>query len=163
MLRLLPYITISIVVYMFLIYMENYQPETLNKIIISVDVLGITDISKYEHYRQDKIKRLDNIGSLEKEVLLNHTVFIGATAQMVEYALGTPKLAFKGKNNVGDLLYYVYFIANDKRPTVFEFSCKIAGTDCDTPEQHKDIFVLNKAYKKSTIDLEHFDVQENHE
>ncbi len=160
MLRFLPYVIITFVVYVGLIYMQTYQPEELNQLIIRIDVFGITDLSKYEHWRQDKIKRLDTIGSLEKQVLLNHTVFIGATAEMVEYALGAPKLSFKGRAGNIDMLYYVYFIANDKRPTVFEFSCDKESEDCKNPETHKDIFVLKKAYKKSTIDLEHLDVQE---
>lgn len=154
MLRTLPYIVISLMVYIGLIYMQDYQPEALNDLIIKVDVFGLTGISKYEHYRQDRIKRLTGVGATEKEILLKHMVFLGATAEMVEYALGQPKLVFKdGINNPAHRLYYVYFLAGDKRPTVFEFSCNAINTRACELTDNKAIFALSKAYKKSTIDF----------
>ena len=154
MLRALPYIVVTVMVYILLIYMQDYQPEELNALIIRIDVFGLTKISKYEHYREDKIKRLSGIGATEKEILLNRTVYLGATAEMVEYALGPPKLLFKDKDtNPMHRLFYVYFLVGDKRPTVFEFSCNTPSVDDCKSADNKSIFVLSKAYKKSTIDF----------
>ncbi|HEU5047624.1 MAG TPA: hypothetical protein VFT64_07265 [Rickettsiales bacterium] len=134
--------------------MQEYQPEELNDLIVKVDVFGITGLSKYEHYRQDRIKRLTGIGVTEKEILLKHMVFIGATAEMVEYALGMPKLVFKDSvSNPAHRLYYVYFLVGDKRPTVFEFSCIAKNTQACELTDNKTIFALSRAYKKSTIDF----------
>lgn len=171
MFRLFPYIIIAILVYLALLYMQTYQPDKLNELIVSADIFRITEISKYEHYREDQIKRLEgkvctprechDIGLEEKQVLLNHTVFLGATAEMVEYALGTPKQVLF--QEASSALYYVYFLAGDKRPTVFLFSCTQAAPQCKLHENYRKIFTLSKAYKKSTIDIENLNVQETPE
>jgi len=151
-------------VYISLVYMQTYQPEEIDGLIVKIDIFGLTQLSRYEHARQEKIKQLEYdaygnpIGSLEKQVLHNHTVFINATAQMVEYALGPPKIPLKAKNS--PKMLYVYFLANDKRPTVFEFKCIKNNEECNTRnngEINKDIFVLVKAYKESKIDVDNLE------
>src|SRR5262249_49390822 len=149
-----------ILVYMGLLYMQTFQPEELNQLIIRADIFEITELSKNEHSRQDKIKRLETIGNLEKQVLLNHTVFLGATAEMVEYALGPPKQVLFQENPVGNALYYVYFLVGDKRPTIFMFGCVGTPEQCKLHENYKQIFTLSKAYKKSTLDVDNMNVQE---
>lgn len=155
MLRVIPYIVISGIIYIMLIYMQDYQPEELEALIIKFDIMGLTNASKYEHYRQNKIKTLNGIGATEKEILLNHTVFLGATAEMVEYALGPPKLLFKDRDSSPvHRIFYVYFLVGDKRPTMFEFACTANNPEECKSTENKSIFVLSKAYKKSTIDFD---------
>lgn len=160
MLRLFPYITLGLLVYILYIYIDNYYPNAIDDLIIRADVFKYSPIAKKEYARQDAINRLEYdaygkpIGTLEKQVLINHTVFIGATAQMVEYALDAPaQVVFRGAK-----LYYVYFLAGDKRPTVFEFVCaKNDPALCNSMQDYKQNFGLSKAYKKSTIDLGNLD------
>jgi|GEM_PF-978442 len=143
-------------------YLGNYQPQLLDKIIMNVDIFNITELSKKEHNRIDKIKRLNNIGILEKQVLMSRTVFIGATAEMIEYALGQPDKIQIDKES-SQVVYYIYFLADERRPTFFQLEC-IAEIPCksecnpDTNEcilsdKGKQSFALSKAFKKSAIDI----------
>lgn len=164
MYRFLPYIFIAVLVYMVLFYFETYQADLLENMIIKADIMGITRASKREHERVDKIKRLENIGSLEKQVLIDHTVFIGATAEMMEYAIGAPKHILRNPADTA-MLYYVYFLAGDKRPTFFEmncagetpekckYACAESSNECTLPLENRAFFVLAKAYKRSAIDV----------
>ena len=157
---------------MVLFYLERYQPEMLADITIKMDILELTTVSRNEHERLNKIKRLNTIGILEKEVLINHNVFIGATAQMMEYAIGLPKHVLKSNINA-NLLYYVYFLASEKKPTFFEVICNTsaakgctiectnASNECKIPDENKVNFVLNKAYRRSAIDLSNPDNNED--
>ena len=166
MLRALPYIGLGLLLYIGFAFAQIFRPEEMNSLIVKLDVFGLTAASRYEHARQDKIMRLEQdaygmpIGSLEKTVLLNHTVFINASAQMVEYALGAPKIPFKARNS--RKMIYVYFLANDKWPTVFEFKCVRNTDECngDAGEVNKNLYALVKAYKESKIDVDNLILEE---
>ncbi len=168
MLRALSAIAVCLGVIVLLLYMQTFEPEALDSLIMKMDAFGLTQASREEHARQDRIMRLEQdaygtpIGSLEKTALLNHTVFINASAQMVEYALGSPKTSLKAKNSTRML--YVYFLANDKWPTVFEFRCVKNNNECDAGnhgEINKGLYALVKAYKESKIDVDNLKRQEN--
>jgi hypothetical protein len=121
-LRALPYIVLAIMVYGVLFYMENYQPELMTNLLLQVDVFGFTKVAAQEQERLGKIKDLD-IPYEEKQVLVNRTVFMGATRDMVKLALGEPKKVvekmWEEKKVV--LTYYVYYLPNDNRPTILVF------------------------------------------
>jgi len=138
MLRALPYILVGILVYLILFYMENYQPELLTDILIQVDVMGITPVAQHEQHRLSQIQDL-TIPYEEKQVLIKRTVFIGAEPDMVKLALGEPKKIFEKRATGKEptFLYYVYYLPNDKRPTIFVFQNN----------------VLKDAYKDSTINI----------
>lgn len=161
MLRVFPYITIVLLVIILLTYLQNYDPDFIKNKIIEMDVLNILPATKEEHDRKYRIGSLTTIGALEKQALYQHTVFIGATAEMVELALGMPKQVLFKEGTDGNILYYVYFLANDRRPTIFEFGCNKATNQCDsTDSNYRTVFRLDKAYKKSVIDVENLNVQE---
>jgi hypothetical protein len=121
-LRALLYIFLIVLIYGMLFYLENYRPELMTRILLQVDVFGFTRIANMEQGRLEKIKELA-IPYEEKEVLLNRTVFMGATHEMVKLALGEPKKVvermWEGKGVM--LTYYVYYLPNDNRPTILVF------------------------------------------
>lgn len=148
-----------------LIYMQTYQRDELDDLIVKYDYFQWSSIARAERERLQKIKNIHDgvIGEREKKILIDHKVFIGATAEMAELALDAPKFSFQGasvsKDALGNpvqttyLLVYIYFIGDDKRPTVFIFECTKNTTECADPSHHKDIFALKHAFKKPTIDL----------
>jgi len=146
MLRLLPYIVLSAVISVMLLYMHDYQPALWTHLLIKVDVLGITHEAKEEQERLVAIEALP-IHYEEKKVLVDHTVFMGATPEMVKLALGTPQKVFSksagGTGNAFILTYYVYFLSNDIRPTILVFQ----------QDETDGLYKLINAYKGSTLDL----------
>lgn len=141
MLRFLIYIMFVVgAIYVTLLYMyiDNYQPEAMDKFLLKVDVLGVTDLARKEQGRLAQIRNL-TIHYEEKQVLINHTVFMGATPEMVRLALDEPQ-----KTVDKDIFkYYVYYLPNDNRPTVLVFK----------KEDSDSIYKLVKAYKGSAIDF----------
>jgi hypothetical protein len=133
-----PLIAVAILIYAMLFYMNTYQPELMDTILIQVDVFGITRVAGQEQAREDKIKNL-SIPYEEKQVLFNRTVFMGATCDMVKLALGEPKKVVEqmwdAKKTM--LTYYIYYLPNDHRPTILVF----------------DDDKLIKAYKGSALDV----------
>lgn len=136
--RILLYITLGILVYAVLFYLQTYRPETMAEFLVKVDVFGFTDIARQEQERLGKIRDL-TIPYEEKQVLINRTVFIGATYDMVKLALGQPKkiLQRAAEGSSVALIYYVYYLPGDKRPTILVF------------QQDK----LTNAYKGSVLDI----------
>ncbi len=59
MIRILPYILLGLLFYIVLFYMEDYQPEIMNDVLIKVDVLGLTNVAKEE---QDRIYAINSLG-----------------------------------------------------------------------------------------------------
>lgn len=142
MIRILPYILLGLLFYIVLFYMEDYQPEIMNDVLIKVDVLGLTNVAKEE---QDRIYAINSLGidvtHPEKQALINHTIFMGATPAMVGLALGGPKI--QKWNTLKTKLYYIYYLPNDNRPTVLVFKQDTAGPT----------FKLYNAYKSSALDI----------
>jgi hypothetical protein len=122
MLRLLLYTFLAVTVYVTLFYLETYQPEMLTNLLIQVDVFGLTRAASMEQDRLAHINGL-SIPYEEKKVLISRTVFMGATREMVKLALGEPRKAVErmwdGKQIM--LTYYIYFLPDDKRPTILVF------------------------------------------
>lgn len=114
------------------------RPDQLHNALIAADVMGWTEASQEERTRINKIMTL-TIKFEQKQALVNRTVFIGATNEMVFLALGTPKksVTVPARNGVSERLIWQYHFPGDNRPTIFEF------------ENDK----LITAYKVSTIDV----------
>ncbi len=136
MLRYLPYFIILFLSFGMVTVLQSYRPEILDKLLISVDVFGISTPARDEQQRQSRINALA-ITYEEKQVLIKHTVFLGASTDMVRLALGEPnrQRVVSGQNSVVEDL--IYYLSGDKRPTILELN------------NNK----LEKAYKGSTIDL----------
>jgi hypothetical protein len=116
----------------------RYAPDKVNELIIKIDRFGITDMGKREQYRINQIEQLP-ITYAEKQVLLDRTVFLGATPQMVKLALGTPKQeqTTGAVDRGNEVITYIYHFSKDSRPTLLRF------------ENQK----LTSAGKASTIDV----------
>lgn len=123
--RTLAFLILGFAFYLIIVYLDNYQPQMMTDILIQVDVFGVTRVGELEKERLFKIKNL-TIPYEEKQVLVNRTVFMGATTEMVNLALGTPKKQvtrpWAEKKTL--LLYWVYYLPNDRRPTVLVFNNK---------------------------------------
>lgn len=122
MFRAIQYIILIVTAAMMGFYVSVYQPELVNKLLINLDVFGLTRVAKQEHERIEKIRAL-TIPYEEKQVLMNRTVFMQASPEMVKLALGEPKRTFeKPWPERGTMLnYFVYYVADDKRPTILVF------------------------------------------
>ncbi len=125
MLRVLLGIMLAVTTYLVFAYVRSYQPELISDFILRMDVYGITSVAKQEQERREKIRALD-IPYEQKQVLYNKTVFLGASAEMVEFALGVPKFRKQCRRTLHDqgtplLPCYVYYLPNSRRPTVFVF------------------------------------------
>lgn len=145
MIRLLPYMLLMVIIYGVLFYTQKYQPELVNKLFINIDIIGVTEIAKKENERLYEIRNL-NLTYPEKQVLMNHTVFIGATKEMVKLAIGEPKKEI-WKN---DKLYYVYYLPGDSRPTLLVFNY----------DKNGDKYKLSNAYKTSALYISNSDVDQ---
>jgi hypothetical protein len=135
--RTLPFLILGFACYLLIVYLDNYQPQMMTDILIQVDVFGVTRVGEMEKERLLTIKNL-TIPYEEKEVLVNRTVFMGATTEMVHLALGAPKkeVTRPWPQQKTMLLYWVYYLPNDHRPTVLVFN------------DHKLIY----AYKDSALE-----------
>jgi hypothetical protein len=138
MFRALQYLILIGTTAMLCFYIVVYQPEMVNQLLIKIDVFNITEVAKEEHERIEKIRNL-TIPYEEKQVLMNRTVFMQATPDMVKLALGDPKKSFERPwQEHGTMLnYFVYYLGEDKRPTILVF------------ENDK----LIQAYKGSALDI----------
>jgi len=145
MVRILPYILLVGIIYGVLFYTQKYQPEAMNKFLISIDIIGASEAAKQENYRLSQIRNL-RLTYPEKQVLVNRTVFIGATKEMVKLSLGDPKKEI-WKN---DKLYYVYYLPNDSKPTLLVFDYEKSG----------ETYKLSNAYKTSALYISNSDVEQ---
>lgn len=105
------------------LYAYNYSSNGIMRdLIIAVDKFGITEVASAEKRRVALIKQL-NIPFEKKLVLMKRNVFMGAKREMVQLALGNPRMAGKsqGKNG-GQVEQWIYYLAHDNRPTILEFS-----------------------------------------
>ena len=157
MLRWLIYITvIMLTISVSFRYFENCQPEAADKFLLRIDILEISDIARKEQERLDKIRLLkvyDDDGQQvpihydQRQVLENHTVFLGATKEMVVLALGPPK----GYIIANNFLRFMYYLPNDNRPTILEFAVLI------NKYNQKTEYKLTNAYKSSAIDVYNYE------
>lgn len=120
-------------------YAYVQHPEVYKKIKIKLDKLGLIQQSPEEIQRVAEINKM-TISYEEKQILINKTIFMGATPRMVMLALGQPKQGHKGdKTNEGkDIITLTYHMPGEFKPTQLYF------------ENNK----LTKAYKISNIDID---------
>lgn len=97
-------------------------PDKMKDLIIAVDRFGITEVGASEQGRVRKINRLP-ITYEEKQVLVQRTVFLSATREMVYLALGTPVCRLQTAKTATEPAteYWVYYIEGDRKPTKLAF------------------------------------------
>lgn len=96
-------------------------PDKMKDLIITVDRFGITDVGALEQKRVRTINRL-SITYEEKQVLIQRTVFLSATREMVYLALGDPVCVLQGKGaDATPTEHWVYYIQGDRKPTMLSF------------------------------------------
>ena len=111
------YFSLMAATFAVILYMQFYKPNVIRELILSVDTLGLTSIGQQEQTRQYEINRLPKLTYEEKQVLLNRTVFLGATTRMAQLALGPPKEQKRGRREV----IFIYYMPEDSRPTILRF------------------------------------------
>lgn len=119
-------------------YVQTTDPEALEDLLVRIDVFGISTVAAEENVRIEQIRAL-SIPYEKKKVLMERTIFMGATRQMVVLALGQPREASAisaPSKNITER--WVYFFKDEQRPTVLEFE--------------KDM--LSSAYKGSALDIQ---------
>lgn len=97
-------------------------PDKMKDLIISVDHFGITEVGALEQKRVRTINRL-SITYEEKQVLIQRTVFLSATREMVYLALGAPVCRLQSAKTASEPAteYWVYYIEGDRKPTKLAF------------------------------------------
>lgn len=97
-------------------------PDKVEDLIIKVDRFGITEAGAIEQRRIYDINHL-RITYEEKQVLIQRTVFLSATRDMVRLALGDPvcKLQSRATSSEPATEYWVYYIEGDRKPTKLAF------------------------------------------
>ncbi len=93
------------------------QPEAYQSLMLAFE---FKPNSKEEKMRLDKIRLLP-ISDEKKRILTNHTIFLGASLNMTELALGTPIQTLEYPDHTPRVDRWVYYFADDSRPTVLEF------------------------------------------
>jgi len=121
------YLLIAVTTGASLSYVGAKNPEALDQLLLRVDVLGITEVGMKEKKRINSIRALE-IPFAQKKILMERTIFMGATRQMVYLALGEPRKAERtkhtpSKQNITER--WVYFFREDTRPTVLEFEGEV--------------------------------------
>lgn len=98
-------------------------PDKMKDLLISVDRFGITDVGAAEQQRVRTINRLRSITYEERQVLIQRTVFLGATREMVYLALGDPVcvLQVPATRQQPASEAWVYYIEGDRKPTQLLF------------------------------------------
>lgn len=96
-------------------------PDKIRDLLIVVDRFGITEVGAAEQARIRTINRLP-ITYEEKQVLIQRTVFLGATREMVHLALGDPVCVLQTPvEGHGTIESWVYYIEGDRKPTQLAF------------------------------------------
>ena len=99
-------------------YFGSYNKAAFNEFLLEHDNMGLTEIASKELARKDSINRL-NIPHEQKQALLNKTVFIGATKQMVGLAIGFP--IRKTVNSEGKDKWF-YIVDDSTTPIILTFT-----------------------------------------
>lgn len=122
------------------LYVETYHQKDLNRLLKRYDHYGLTDIGSEEKKRLTTIRDLD-LPYEKKEALRNHSVFLGASREMVFLALGKPVNASQVRdpqdmrNRISQmskkmeeaidprmpLIEWTYYFDGDNRPTILTF------------------------------------------
>ena len=96
-------------------------PDVFFKLAVAVDVFNVKGDSRAERARIDKIALLP-ISNEKQELLINKTIFMGASPRMVQLALGEPRGTSEGLNiqNKQELRWQFHF-AGESEPVVMVF------------------------------------------
>lgn len=125
--RLLPFVTVSLVTVALFSYLNSANPDLVKSVLLKVDILGISAPAQAEKARIAAINAL-GIPWEQREVLINRTVFLGANEQMVQLALGEPRAVSARSDGARQLTVWAYYLQDDLRPTLLEFeSGKLIG------------------------------------
>jgi len=103
-------------------YLYTNQPDMVKHIALKLDRLGLTQPNPTEINRVSEINILP-ISYEEKQILINKTIFLGATPRMVMLALGKPKEGHRANSEIDNAktLILVYHLPEDLRPTMLYF------------------------------------------
>lgn len=107
--------------------LKEFMPDYHSRFLIATNLpFGTTD--KAELKRREKIVLLP-ISNEKKNILIEHKIFEGATAHMVELALGTPRESYPNREQNGvTYSYWKYHFKDDNRPTMLIFqNGRLAG------------------------------------
>lgn len=115
--KIIVYLGLMVSIFAFFLYLQIYRPSFVKELILAIDVFGVTEVGTAEQQRLDAINKL-SITYEEKQVLINKTVFLGASPQMVALALGQPS---EQKQAPAENIY-IYYLPDDPRPTILKFS-----------------------------------------
>jgi len=97
------------------------HPDIFFKLAVTVDIFNIKGDSKVERMRIDNITLLP-ISREKQELLINKTIFMGASTKMVELALGKPRNESEGYNNNNVIeKRWQYHFAGDAEPVIMVF------------------------------------------
>lgn len=120
--QLLLLIIASVIVTALTFSLAAMYPNKMKELVLSVDQFGITDAGASEQARVRAIHAMP-ITYEEKQVLINRTVFLGASTEMVGLALGNPICVQNSAatQDVPATQHWVYFIEGDPKPTRLAF------------------------------------------
>ena len=119
-------------------YVYTQRPDIIKQVLLKVNDFGLVETRTAEDLdRIDQINQL-SISYEEKQVLINRTIFMGASPRMVMLAIGKPKSGHKVVNDhTGrESVILVYHLPKELSPTILQF----------------DEGKLSKAEKGSSID-----------
>lgn len=127
------YLLGAVIVFAMVIYLGIAQPQALTRLIVKIDRFGWTQEGASEQRRFNQIMAMP-IAYEKKQALVDHTVFMGATQDMVLLSLGRPREKFASEDGMET---WQYFFSEDTKPTFLVF---------------KD-GQLYKAYRASALEL----------
>lgn len=122
-----------------IVYVAATRPDVLREALTQVDVLGVTGSGAKEKERVRQIMNLP-IPYEKKQALVSHTIFVGATEEMMLLSFGQPK-EIAPSAAAPDTKIWKYHFPGDSRPTVFRMengimvsACKGSLTEDITPQ-----------------------------
>lgn len=103
-------------------YVYTQRPDIYNQVKLKLSRFGFSEQSPQEVQRVSDINRL-SISYEEKQILINRTIFMGATPRMVMLALGKPKEGHRMLDKAAnkEVIILVYHLPEELRPTMLRF------------------------------------------
>lgn len=112
-------------------YVALSHPKFVENTILALDTGGLTDIGRKELNRRAQISALP-IPIEQKEVLLKKQIFKGASVEMAQLALGSPRQSFQVQRTTNQrVTVLVYVFDANQRPTLLRF----INNELDTAQQ----------------------------
>lgn len=120
LLVIMPYMLVMLITFGIAFWLAQVRPDLRNNVVLAIDIFSISELATQEKQRVSTIKLL-KISSEQKEALVNKTVFIGCTKEMVQLALGAPR-SLEHDEKSRDI--WVYYLGDEKRATKFAFDAE---------------------------------------